>query len=1004
MRPLGLALLAASAAFPYLACRRAAPEPPFNPREALETFRIEEGFRIEPFISEPDIQSPVAMEFDEKGRIFVVEMPGYPLDTKPTGRIRLLEDTDGDGKPDKSTLFADGLVLPNGVMRWKKGILVTAAPDVLYLEDTNGDGRADVKRVVLTGFAFSNPQHTVNSPVYGLDNWIYLAHEGPAEAVVFKDLFGDSGKEIRFADAPPAAKGLAVGRHGVRFRPEAHELEALAGSSQFGHSFDAWGRYFTQENWNHLRHEVIAARYFQRTPDLPVMGAMQDISDHGRNAKVFAITRRPRFELLTEAGEFTSACALTVYNGGAFPESAGTTTFVAEPAQNLIHRDVLLPAGPTFTARRAREGVEFLASTDSWFRPVNLTVGPDGALYVVDFYRKVIEHPEWAAASVATSSDLYQGQDRGRIYRIVPTATAVAPARIDLGRASDAELVAQLQNPNLWWRRTAQRLLVDGGRREARSLLETLYARSRFGLARLHALWTLEGLGVLDEATLLRALDDPEAGIRENALRLAEARVSGSPPLAAKVLSLAGDPDPRVRFQLLAATGLVDSPASRDVADRLLREGIEDRWIQQAALLGSPRGTSALLAAALDPRTGLVSTQTPGRASFLRLASAAVAAQGQEADLMRILGAVSRPETASSDWWKAACLEGLTKATEARRGVPAGSGGSESKLLLRIFGTARPAVRHAALHLLRAQGIPHGAAVGPLRDGARALASNAAESAESRADALDFLTLAPGGADAAWLQAFVDPREPDEVQAAAVRGLGQQPGLEAGQFLLGHWRSLTSKVRGEAASVLLADPARTRALVDAIGAGLVQASILTFDQKREIIMNVDPEIRSRGRSLLEATPAERQAVVARYQAALDRPGDVGRGRQVFTEVCAKCHRLDGRGSEVGPELGTVRNRAPGVLLADILMPNRSIAQKYESYLIETVTGETETGVMAAESPTSVVLRREGGLETVIARKDIRRLSVSNLSAMPADLETQIDPARMADLLAYLKGR
>ncbi len=625
---------------------------------------------------------------------------------------------------------------------------------------------------------------------------------------------------------------------------------------------------------------------------------MQDVSDHGRNAKVFAITRRPRFELLTEAGEFTSACALTVYTGGALPESLGATSFVAEPAQNLVHRDVLVPAGPTFTARRAREGAEFLASTDSWFRPVNLTVGPDGALYVVDFYRKVIEHPEWAATSVATSPDLYLGQDRGRIYRIVPTASALPPpARIDLGRASDAELVTELQSPNLWWRRTAQRLLVDRGHREVRSLLEALYAKSTLGLARLHALWTLEGLGVLDEATILRALDDAEAGVRENALRLAEPRLAGSPALAAKLLALAGDADARVRFQVLAAAGLVDSPASRAVADRLLREGIEDRWTQQAALLASPGRTSALLTAALDPRTGLISAQTPGKASFLRLASAALAAQGQAAEVGRILGAVSRPGGATSDWWKTACLEGLAQATEARRGDPTRPG-ALSNLLLRIFGTARPAVRHAALRLLRAQGIPQGAAVGPLRDGARALASNRAEAAESRADAIDFLTLAPGGAEGEWLQAFVDPREPEEVQAAAVRGLGRQPDLEAGQFLLGRWRSLTPKVRGEAANALLGDPKRTRALVDAIGAGEVQAWTLDFDQKREIIMNADPEIRRLGRPLLEATPADREAVVARYEAALDRPGDVGRGRQVFSggvrEVPpARRHRLRG---------------------------------------------------------------------------------------------------------------
>ncbi len=173
--------------------------PPYAAPETLSHFRIEPGFRIELVAAEPDVQSPIAMDIDERGRWFVVEMPGYPLDTRPTGRIRLLEDTDGDGKPDRSSVFADNLVLPSGVMRWKRGVIVTSAPDVLYLEDTDGDGKADRREVLVTGFARTNPQHMVNTPVFGLDGWIYLAHEGPAGAVIYTDLFGDMGRPLTHA-------------------------------------------------------------------------------------------------------------------------------------------------------------------------------------------------------------------------------------------------------------------------------------------------------------------------------------------------------------------------------------------------------------------------------------------------------------------------------------------------------------------------------------------------------------------------------------------------------------------------------------------------------------------------------------------------------------------------------------------------------------------------------------------------------------------------------------
>jgi putative membrane-bound dehydrogenase-like protein len=200
------------------ACHRGIP--PFSPDEARKTFQVEPGYSIELAAAEPLLASPVALDFDEDGRLFVVEMPGYPLDTGPTGRVRLLEDRDGDGRFERSSVFAEGLVLPTGVMRYRKGVLVTAAPDVWYLEDADGDGKAENREKVLTGFAFSNPQHTVNSPVFGLDNWIHLAHEGPAGAVIYPELFGDRGSPLRFPDKP-ASPTLAVGRHAVRFRPRA---------------------------------------------------------------------------------------------------------------------------------------------------------------------------------------------------------------------------------------------------------------------------------------------------------------------------------------------------------------------------------------------------------------------------------------------------------------------------------------------------------------------------------------------------------------------------------------------------------------------------------------------------------------------------------------------------------------------------------------------------------------------------------------------------------------
>ena len=409
--------------------------PPYPPADSMKTMAVEQGFRVELVASEPDVQSPVAMDIDEDGRLFVVEMPGYPLDVSPTGKVKLLEDRDGDGRFERVSVFADDLVLPTGVMRWKKGILVTAAPDVIYFEDTDGDGRADVRTVVLTGFARSNPQHTVNSPVYGLDNWVYVAHQGPAGAVIYKELFGDRGKPLTFPGRPGQAP-VDPKDSTVRFRPDGFVAEPIGGESQYGHSFDAYGRYFGNDNSHHLWHEVIGARYLQRNPHLLVPGVMHDVPDHGAAAQVFPITKRPTFELLTEAGEFTSACAPTIYLGGGFGGEYEGAVFVAEPVHNLVHRDVLSQAGPTFTARRGRSDQEFLAAGDAWFRPVSFYVGPDAALYVVDYYRARIEHPEWTSSDTQRDpSSMYAGQDRGRIYRVVRDPAA-APPRTRPGSAA----------------------------------------------------------------------------------------------------------------------------------------------------------------------------------------------------------------------------------------------------------------------------------------------------------------------------------------------------------------------------------------------------------------------------------------------------------------------------------------------------------------------------------------------------------------------------------------
>src|SRR5690606_36973676 len=494
-------------------------------KELISTFQLADGFQIELIAAEPLISDPVDMEIDENGRMYVVEMHGYPLDKSGSGNVKLLVDDDGDGTMDRSVLFADDLKFPTGVMRWKQGILVSDPPNVLYFEDTDADGQADIRDTLLTGFAVSNPQHNLNNPMYAIDNWIYISNEPAVVAKVYTEEFNDLGSEVHFYNSPNSQKLPAnSGGRRMRMRPDMEKLELTSSRSQFGHTTDRWGHHFLTSNANHIFQEVIQETYLERNPQLLLSNSTEVISDHGAAAEVYPITVNPEHQLLTDLGVFTSACGITAYSGGLFPDEYQDAVFTAEPVGNLVHVDVVDNNGIAFTASRKFEQKEFLASKDPWFRRVNHYGGPDGALYVVDYYRRIIEHPEWMGEETINSGHLYDGVDQGRIYRITPRGTAPAnwTQNLDFGKLSDQELIAFLEDDNTWFRLNAQRLLIDRANAALVGDLVRLIQTSKSSTGRLHAAWTLEGLGQLKPEMVIELMKDPEAGLRENAIVLSE--------------------------------------------------------------------------------------------------------------------------------------------------------------------------------------------------------------------------------------------------------------------------------------------------------------------------------------------------------------------------------------------------------------------------------------------------------------------------------------------------
>jgi putative membrane-bound dehydrogenase-like protein len=552
--------------------------PPKSPADSLASLVPRPGFTVELVASEPLIVDPVAFDWDAEGRLWVVEMRDYPLgmdgNGKPGGVIKVLTDEDGDGHYDKATVFLENLPFPTGVMPWRNGALIAATPDILFAADTDGDGRADQRRVLFTGFKEGNQQHRMNGFEWGLDGWIYGAN-------------GDSGGRIN---------GVNISGRDFRFRPDGGELEAESGNAQYGRHRDDWGHWFGNNNPTWLWHYTLEDRYLRRNPRLAVKTTKQMLANYDDPTRVFTAydeNNAPiRFNQPQSLGHVTSANSPTPYRDELFGPEFATSVFISEPVHNVVHREVLEPNGATFTSRRAADekSREFLASKDQWFRPTMLKTGPDGALYIADMYRFVLEHPEWIAPETQARLDLRAGSDKGRIYRVFPTGAKLRPIP-NLAKLDNTALAAALDNPNGWQRDTVQRLLFERQAREVGSALQKLVTSASNAKARLQALATLDVLGVIDAEIVRTAIRDAHPAVRAYALRVSESLPAFEPSL----LACQDDPDFAVRRQLAFTLGTWrDARAQMALAHLVDRDG--DHEQMRVAILSSLPPDSALFA------------------------------------------------------------------------------------------------------------------------------------------------------------------------------------------------------------------------------------------------------------------------------------------------------------------------------------------------------------------------------------------------------------------------
>lgn len=945
-------------------------------KKALQSFRLEPGLRIELVVSEPLVIDPVAFAFDEDRVMYVVENRGYPDPAEggaPTklGRVARLTDTDGDGTYDHRTEFADGFTYPNGVLNWKGGVFVTCSPDIFYLKDTDGDGVADVRQVVLTGFNDNKTaQIRMSHPTLGLDGWVYVSG----------GLNGGAVSSPLHPNRPAVEFSSADGR----FHPETFEFEVTGGRSQFGITFDPYGRRFGCSNRHPIQHIVFEPSQLNRNPDLLFTETIMNVSAVEADAVVYPISGAtttadfiPNLIGRSHRGTFTAASGVLVFNGTGLTPAHRGNAFICESAQNLVQRQVIHSDGVTFHSELPYREREFLASTDEWFRPVFLQTGPEGALYVADMHRKVIDHPSYVPEEARGSLDFDSGKDDGRIYRIVREDFKERDGVLLNSSVSIAALVDALQSPEEWERATAQRLLLE--RRDPGSipLLKRCVEKPASPESTVRALWLLGTLDALDEETLKMGLASSHAVVREQAVQLAGVRCANNAGLLEAVAAAAYDSARRVRFVTALALGSLQGDAVIPALARIASVDGGDRWAR-AAVLSGLHGRVPQFMDAFRKETPADPNAFP---AVMRDVGQLVGKGGSRRDSRLLFRDIVRAGEDAE--WRISTALGLAEGSAEQ---------TEKNVLAALLGADAGEADRDALNAF----INH----------VQAIALEEDTSSPKRSEAIALLGFADFSRTSQALQQLLDARHPPDIQIAVIRALARQGDVRGGKMLTAKnvWAGYTPRVRSAAIAALVSKPVFVKVLFDAIESGIVPLTDIPSGNRQALMKNKHSDIRERALVLFkDLEEGDRMQVYESYRNIFDQPADAALGKAVFLKNCSTCHSYAGSGGKVGPDLTGVHNQPADALLLHTLVPNYEVYPAYQAISVETRNGRSFSGTLVAETENSLTLRLPFGTDESILRSDLKSLTNTGRSLMPEGLEQNMTREELAQLIAYLKS-
>jgi putative membrane-bound dehydrogenase-like protein len=963
---------------------------PLSPEESAKKWHVRDGYRIELVAAEPVVLDPVAFDWDEQGRLWVIEMADYPLgmdgNGKAGGRVVRLEDSDHDGRYDKRHVIVSDLSYPTGILTWREGVIVTAAPDIFFISP---DG---TKKVLYTGFSTGNQQLRVNGLRWGMDGWVYCAagaHHGGY----------NKGTQI---ECKLTGEKIDLGSRDFRFKPDTGEFDPQTGPSQFGRARDDWGHWFGVQNSFPLWHYVLQDQYLRRNPHVIPPDPIHQLFP--RNPPVYpASSMEKRFHSFDQAGRFTSACGIEVYRDVKLFNDGKTHAFTCEPFHNVVQHHILEDDGVTFkavpdsshlaprdeqtasksgkaskqenaplisTERDGHSAVafhDFLASEDRWCRPVMVRTGPDGALWVADMYRYMIEHPQWLPQNGKEEllPHYREGDDKGRIWRVVrKDGSAGTPARIcaSMFQTADKSVRAPFESANGWIRDKAQMMALWGGI-DQKTFVELLSAmESKLPQVRAQAARTLCIVDRLPPESLGRLLNDDNPGVIVEALQMLQPamweKVHG--PLlklvnSGQLLRKEHFGHPRVRLQLALSSGDWSGDWAGSIVARSLIEAAPGST-QQGAAMSSVLPHLRQVCDHIGRHEGEASAGIVGM-----LFRCALESKNEEAIGALIFRMKSR--TKLEEVFSVLDQKNISLAEFANQVKSPGAQAGLIKLK-EMLTEALEAVKTAK-------------AAPPMES--MALLASDREHRERVKALLPELWAKTANAEVLRLVSKLQPKGGE-------------------QFLLEGWDQRTPALRVQILETLLSNDAWTLSLLkrpEAKSADAATRARLMKHPKKNIANLAE-------KAFADSTSATRAAVVEKFKPALKLQGDAARGKTVFASVCISCHKLDGVGLELGPDLRSVAQHDAEKLLNSILDPSAIIEPGFMAYHCTLKSGEQLYGVIATETSASLTLKMAGNITKSVLRSDVASLKSTGISLMPEGLEAAMTPQSLADLIAYLK--